>query len=714
MGAPKKRRAAQPQPKLAAPGFSWRSRHGLAAVLLCAAALAAFSNSFNAGFVLDSKPILLQDPRIRQATAENIALIFQHTYWWPSGEAGLYRPFTTLSYLLNYAILGNRDDPAGYHWINFLLHAANVVLVYVLAARLFRRFWPAVFLAGLWALHPLLTESVTNIVGRADLLAATAVLGGLWIYLKSTEASGGRRLVWLAGLAVVSAAGFFSKESAVVVVCAIALLEFTWWSQRKQGRALVLASIALLPPLAAMLYQRSVVLGASPKADFPFTDNPIIGAGFWAGKLTALKVLAHYLWLTVWPVKLSADYSYSQIRIASGTVEDWVAWIVVAAAVAGVVSLYRAHRTAFFLACFAFVTLLPGSNLAFPTGTIMAERFMYLPSIGLLGCLVLGVYRAGERLGNRAFAPLLLALIGTGFAVRTWARNADWHDDVSLGIATVRSAPQSFKAHKILAVALMESDPGDAQLDREIGEARQSMALIDSLPGFRSDPAIYRLAANLYLRKGDGLRSHDSRGRLVNTPGSTQAYRSALAALQRSVTILQAIRRQNADDSRIAANSAPEFVNGETGRLLSVVYERLGDGERALDLAIQARQAEPLQPQMYRQLADVFLAGGQVQDAATALLEGMIVTQDMEIRRELLSLYQNGIDSQACAIVQGPNGPAINPSCALVHDHLCAIAADSIKVRLETGRRDIAEQLKHSFLHDYGCPAGPIDQVLPE
>src|ERR1035438_1178325 len=182
MRAPTKRRAARPQTKPAAPGFSRPSRHLLAVLLLCVAALLAFSNSFGAGFVFDSKPILLQDPRIRQATAANIAQIFQHTYWWPSGEAGLYRPLTTLSYLWNYAILGNREDPAGYHWINFLLHAGNILLVYALATRLIRRFWPVVFLAGLWAVHPLLTESVTNLVGRADLLAAMAVLGGLWIY----------------------------------------------------------------------------------------------------------------------------------------------------------------------------------------------------------------------------------------------------------------------------------------------------------------------------------------------------------------------------------------------------------------------------------------------------------------------------------------------------------------------------------------------------
>ena len=162
--------------------------------------------------------------------------------------------------------------------------------------------------------------------------------------------------------------------------------------------------------------------------------------------------------------------------------------------------------------------------------------------------------------------------MGTAFAARTWTRNIDWHDDVSLDLATVESAPDSFKAHKMLAVALMEADSSGSGIDREIDEARRSMALVDALPDVRNDPAIYRLAATLYLKKGDSLPGH--------TPASTEAYRSALAALQRNVAILQAIVRQE------SADSAPDFVNSDTGRLLSMIYERLGDTGKALDLAI--------------------------------------------------------------------------------------------------------------------------------
>ena len=102
----------------------------IVALGLCILTLLAYSNSFSAGFALDNRGLLLEDPRIREASPEHLQQIVQHTYWWPYGESGLYRPVTTLSYLFNYAVLGNRDRPAGYHAVNLLLHVINVLLAY--------------------------------------------------------------------------------------------------------------------------------------------------------------------------------------------------------------------------------------------------------------------------------------------------------------------------------------------------------------------------------------------------------------------------------------------------------------------------------------------------------------------------------------------------------------------------------------------------------
>ena len=251
--------------------------------------LLAYSNSWLAGFALDNRALILGDPRLRSASAENLGLILSHTYWWPYAETGLYRPLTTLSYLFNYAVLGNGAQPAGYHAINLLLHALNVLLAYALALRLGSGRWPAAAVAGLWAVHPVLTESVTNIVGRSDLLAGAAILGGLWLHIRGAAAAGFTRFAWLAALAAVTTLGLFSKESAVAVVGVLAIYEFCQ-PQRRPLRRLLPSSAAVLLPLVVMWWVRSWVLTSAPPAVLPFTDNPLVAGGFWQAKLTACAV----------------------------------------------------------------------------------------------------------------------------------------------------------------------------------------------------------------------------------------------------------------------------------------------------------------------------------------------------------------------------------------------------------------------------------------
>src|SRR5262245_60828871 len=77
--------------------------------VLAALALLAYSNSFRAGLALDARPIIQDDPRIREVTAPNLGLMIAKDYWWPNSRDRLYRPATTASFLLNYAILGSGD-----------------------------------------------------------------------------------------------------------------------------------------------------------------------------------------------------------------------------------------------------------------------------------------------------------------------------------------------------------------------------------------------------------------------------------------------------------------------------------------------------------------------------------------------------------------------------------------------------------------------------
>ena len=88
--------------------------------------------------MFDNYFAIAEDARIRHATSGNVQLILTQSYWYQTSTSALYRPMTTLSYLFNYAILGNGVAPAGYHWVNFALHAANIALVYLLGLLLSR------------------------------------------------------------------------------------------------------------------------------------------------------------------------------------------------------------------------------------------------------------------------------------------------------------------------------------------------------------------------------------------------------------------------------------------------------------------------------------------------------------------------------------------------------------------------------------------------
>jgi tetratricopeptide (TPR) repeat protein len=635
----------------------------------------AYSKSFQAGFALDNKTLLLDDPRLREATVQNLGLIFGHTYWWPNGESGLYRPVTTLSYLLNYAVLDNAGRPAGYHWINLVLHLGNVLLVYGVLVALIGRFGPAFWGAALWAVHPVHTEAVTNIIGRSDLLASASVLSGLLLYRKIRgSAPGWRRAALLAALAAVTTVGVFSKESAVVLLGIVLLYEVVDRLQSAPASPvsrLVAPILAILLPIAFMLLLRARILAASGKAEFPYWDNPLTAAGFWTGRLTALKVLALYLWRAVWPFQLSGDYSYAQIPLARGTLADWISWAVIGAALAGVVFLYRRNRQAFFFATFAAVALLPVSNLVFPIGTIMAERFLYLPMVGLAAVAVLALSAASHRAPTLAIP--LLCLVVAAFALRTWERNRDWRDDLAIAESAVRTSPASFKTHYLLSRALYAADPGHTQLDRIIAEADRSLAILATIPDNLNYATPYRWAGECYLLKGDMTQS-------------APAYSRAVQALRKCLAIPQDQAGQSA-----------------AYHALSTAWLRLGNPQAALDAAGHALGLDPLNPASYTEVAVALAAAGRSDDAAERLMQGVFLTNDAGLWQRLLGLYRSGLDRIGCATRPGPRGEALNPDCAIVRRHFCAAESPSIQTAVAAGRPDLARNLKAAGAEQFGC-----------
>jgi tetratricopeptide (TPR) repeat protein len=676
--------------------------------LLC---LVAYSNAFGAGFVLDSRQLILNDPRVHALTSGNLSLIAQHTYWWPYGESGLYRPLTTLTYLLDFAILGHGDHPAGYHWVNLLLHVANTWLAWALVARVTRDDWTAAAAAAIWAVIPLSTEAVTNIAGRADLLAAFFSLAAVLLYARARNLAGLPMGVAALGVGLAVLAGVLSKESAIASVGVLVAYE---WHDRRSTNVRALASCAgtcgLL--LAAWAWQRGAVLSASGTPEFPFTDNPIVGAGMLNGRLTAVQVAWRYVALLAWPAHLSNDYSYAQIAVAQGTVADWVGVMLLGGGVIAALWQLRDMPRLLFFALFTIITFLPASNLLFATGTIMGERLMYLPSLGLAALLAVGLRalamrrRANPQAPASRMAPVattaLVAALVVAYGARTYARNADWASDVTLWRSAVAAAPASAKAHRALAEALYDSDPAHGNIDEVIASADRSVALLDQLPDEQNTFQAFRQAGAYYVDKANMLSASSAPGTV--SPEVRGLYARALHLLDRAVLIARA------GAARVpGASLEPE---ADAQRLRAAAILGMENPPLALVAANRARDLSPSNPLAYQLAAAALMAMTRGDDAAIALLTGSIVSGDRGLGAAAMSLYQSGLDTEGCAITATASGAALNPRCPIVQRHSCAATADAVQIVSHAGQRARAEQLAATAVAELRCPKDLMDRAL--
>jgi len=467
--------------------------HAWKIVLLWALIFAAYSNSFDAGLVYDNESVILQDARVHEANLHNVHRILTEGYWVNQPTTDLYRPVTTLSYLLNYTISGDGTKPAGYHLVNLVLHAANVSLVYALGILIFGEPAPglALALAAIWGLHPLLTESVTNIVGRADLLAAFGILMGLLCHVRATALAGWRKAGWLILLTLSQTIGLFSKENSVVLP-ALMLSYDLIWSERAVWRQRIPSYAVLALPFAAFFGLRSQL---HMHLEVPFHKNPLVGAAFWTARITAFKVIGRFLWLFIWPARLSADYSYDSVPLFRWSLtswEDFQAPIAVALCAAAIAFAFRLRRESklrqenkqrrenkplCFFVLFFFIALAPTSNLFVLIGSVMSERFMYLPAIGLTGCVVGLICALARRYSQPALGKALWAAAGIlclASGARTWARNFDWHDEATLWTSVTEVNPDDALAHVNLGNALLEI-PG--RMPDAISEYRRAVRI---------------------------------------------------------------------------------------------------------------------------------------------------------------------------------------------------------------------------------------------
>ena len=443
------------------------------------AAVLVYLNAFGHDFVLDDTRIIGDNLRIR--SLGNIPELFRSSYWGIGGAQSLYRPLVLASYALNYSVHGL--STYGFTAVNVAIHAAVSVLLFALV-RTLRGSRIVAGMAGIaFAVHPVHTEAVTGIAGRAELLAALFFLVSL---LCHRQAASGGQWVYRLGAPVCLACALLSKESAIALLLVAPVMDALFPLKGSNGQPspirIVSGYVPLLAVALAYLAVRHAVLGSITISEGLIAplDNPLVpistmalgerlGATASQALMTPFAVVVEYARLLVWPARLSPDYSYNQIPLVSSALDARFAGgvAIVVSCACGVVLLWRRSPIAAFGLAFLGLTFSVVSNFVITIGTICAERLMYLPSAGFLIACAAGVEWLTERkpdLRRLAYgAAALLCLLG---AVRTWTRNPDWKDELALWSAAITVAPDSARVQSEYGRVLMTVAESEAPAGR--------------------------------------------------------------------------------------------------------------------------------------------------------------------------------------------------------------------------------------------------------
>jgi hypothetical protein len=442
---------------------SWR----LAAPLLVAAFLLPNLGALFGGFLLDDMPVIVDNDLLHSLSS--LPDIWTSPYWPDRSGLTLYRPFTRTVWTLVWVAGGGAAW--AFHLVNLALGAAIVLLLHRLLLRAGVDERVSFLTVFLFALFPIHTEATTSIVGMSELLAAALGLASLHCFVREKRSAA----------LVLFAFAVLSKESAA------ALPAIAWIIAKKPRMRFVPDGAVAAGVIGVVLWARHAV-AAGPQM-IPAVDNPMSLLGHFQRVLTALWVQCLYVWKTLVPVTLSADYSYKQIPLVMGLHDDR-AWAGIALLIASAVLLRRKGIVAAGVATW-WILFLPGSNLLFPVGTVMAERLAYLPSAGLALAAAAVIARVTRKIDHRA-AFALLALVFLVYGARTAVRNVDWLGPDRFYPKLVETAPDSAKAWYFYGTwrAWKEDDDGAVEAyDRSL-----------SIMSFYTEPL--RNKANALVRLG--------------------------------------------------------------------------------------------------------------------------------------------------------------------------------------------------------------------
>ncbi|HEY8796021.1 MAG TPA: tetratricopeptide repeat protein [Gemmatimonadaceae bacterium] len=448
------------------PITGWRrifTAERVALFLLILAAALPYLSSLTFGFVYDDLGVIVEVPS--RHTWLGVAQAWVQSYW-GNPETGLYRPVAQFMYALLWNLGSGKPWP--FHLYAIVSHVATTLGLWWLVARATNR-WAAFFAALLFAVDPVHVEAVANIVNSSEVLVSLFGIACIGIVLRaSMRSDGGTRIGWgpslLAAGAYALAIG--AKESGAGIP-AIAFLCLWGWRAADSGRrptfrevlvggwrVWALCTVALIGVVTA----RYFVLGGLTVSQHWVTHevrNFTFAPRFWT--MTAAWPLVGRL--LIWPSRLRMHYG-SDIVIPHAGPTTWAVLSLATAALivlAAALLARRGDRRPLVAIAWIAISFLPASNLLVPTGQLLAERTLYLPSVGVALLVAWGInqlYVATRELGGSFAARLVTGLPLTAIAVGgllvTYPEVIPWQTNYTLFLHGIEQAPRASRPWQLM------------------------------------------------------------------------------------------------------------------------------------------------------------------------------------------------------------------------------------------------------------------------
>jgi len=585
-------------------------------ILILACSICYF-NSLYCGFVFDDVSAIRDNKDILPSAP--FFNIFLNDFWGipmdKEQSHKSYRPLCVLSFRLNYIFGGL--NPFGYHLVNVVLHLLVTLLYYLTCNKYVNA--KISFVASLvFTVHPIHTEAVTGAVGRAELMSSIFFLLSLLFYEKACRMERqGLKFLLLTGL--MASLAMLSKEVGVTVIglcimhelCIVHNMHRVVYSAIFCGKESIFSSdakkksfhgstvriFALLLTLMCLLLFRIHLMQGSSLPVFTKFDNPASLSQTIPRILTYLYLPCLNLWLLLCPSTLCCDWTMGSIPLLSslGDARVLVILIVIVLLFNLLNVIFRScdivSKQIIFATSWMIIPFIPASNIFFPVGFVIAERILYIPSMGFCLLVSLGFHKIFNQCKATNVRKLLLfsyMILLCAHSLKTITRNVDWMDEQSIFLSGLTVNNKNAKLYNNVGHALEN-------------QKKYSEALV-----------LFKEAAKV---QPDDIGAHINIGRTLNSlqrfPEAEVAYRSAKRLLPRAAPGQKLV-------TRIAPNSLNLFLN--LGNLVARNTSRLEEADNLYKQAIAMRTDYV---QAYINRGDVLLRMNRTEEALAIYNEAL-------------------------------------------------------------------------------------------